>query len=179
MFDTSGSMAEEIDDLRQAAKNYVKASRPNEQIALVKFDESVEVMHDFSVDTKSLTAALRDKLVVGGNTALYDGLAKALEMLNDRPGDKGVVLLSDGTDTSSQTALSKLWQNIAGSGVRLFTIALGQDLQVYGHQTYGAPGIGTSPARMMDFWSRATGGKHFFTPDASELADIIASRNTL
>ena len=174
LFDTSGSMSDEIGDLRQAARSYVKSIGPNEQVALVKFDDKVVVMHDFSADTSSLISAINEKLVVGGSTALYDGMAKALDMLKDRRGDKAVVLLSDGTDTTSTTHLPELWQAIAKTGARLFTIALGQDLKVYGYQTYGDPGIGTSSSRLMDYWSRATGGTSFFAPDSQELSNIYS-----
>ena len=107
-----------------------------------------------------------------GNTSLYDGIMRSLDMLKDRPGQRAIVLLSDGADTTSGTPLPKVWDRLVEEGVRMFTIALGSDLDVYSQQVYGSPGFGTTSGRLLEFWARATQGKYFYSPGADELAGV-------
>ena len=176
LFDTSGSMKEEIDAVKKAADQYLQARAPWEEIALVSFDENIHMIHDFSTDTPSLRRALEEKLVLDGDTALYSGMKHALELLKDRSGQKAIVLLSDGANSIGSTSLPEIWDDLADAGVRVFTIALGQELNIYGFQTYDPwspfAGIGASPAQLLDLWSRATGGASFFAPGPEELVQI-------
>ncbi len=172
LFDMSGSMTHEVDALRKAADRYVRDRAQNEEIAIVKFDSNVTTVHDFSTDTESLRNALRRGLVVDGSTKLYDGIMRSLDLLKDRPGQRAIVLLSDGADTASRTPLEKIWNSLAAEGVRMFTIALGSDLNVYNHRVGGNPGIGTTSGRLLEFWARATQGKYFYSPGANELAGV-------
>ncbi len=176
LFDTSGSMKEEIDAVKKAADQYLQDRAPWEEIALLSFDENVHTIHDFSTDTQSLRRSLEEKLVLDGDTALYDGMKHALELLKDRPGQKAIVLLSDGANSIKGTPLPEIWDDLAAAGVRVFTIALGQELNIYGFQTYDPwspfAGIGASPAQLLELWSRATGGASFFAPGPEELSRI-------
>ncbi|MCP4319054.1 MAG: VWA domain-containing protein [Hyphomicrobiales bacterium] len=172
LFDTSGSMYGQIDALKEAASIYVRDRADHEEIALVTFDSGVRTIHDFSTDTANLEKALAAELKANGNTALYDGILHSLDLLKERRGQKAIVLLSDGANTSSQASLPDAWERIADDGVRLFTIALGQDLTVYSHRTENYSGIGATPKQLLEHWARATDGAHYFAPGAEDLAGV-------
>jgi len=100
LFDDSGSMSDRVGDLYAAATEFINQKQDDEDIALMKFRAGVTQISDFSADAAELTARLEGSLVPGGKTALYDGLIAAIDVLRDRVGDRGIVIISDGANTA-------------------------------------------------------------------------------
>lgn len=166
IFDNSGSMSDSIEALKKAALRYIADKAPHEEMALLKFADTVESLSDFTSDQKTLEAAVADKMKAAGGTAIYDALRKALALVKERKGNRAIVLFTDGGDTTSKLAYPAAWEALAEAGVRLYTIGLGAELEAY------LPTIGTTGSRMLEAWSRATGGRFFFAPDASALLGV-------
>ena len=168
LFDVSGSMENQIDDVYEAANAFISKMESNEKIALMKFSNQVSEISDFSADRNELLRALEGSLVPDTNTALYGAVIAALGKLNTTSGDKGLVLISDGSNTIGETTLENAWQSVEETEARLFTIGLGNELDYYGEKI----GLGGTPNDLLDMWARATGGQSFRSPDPSQLGEI-------
>ncbi len=161
--DVSGSMEERIADARRAVLQYAAGVQPQEEMAILKFSSGIELLHDFTSDGEALVASARDAIVAGGGTALYDALAKALDMLEGYAGNRAIVLLSDGADSVSDTGYADIRKRLAGAGVRFYAIALGEGMWTYSDV------LGTTAGRMLTYLARSTGGQRYLTPSSSEL----------
>ncbi len=161
--DVSGSMEERIADARRAVLHYAAGVQPQEEMAILKFSGGIDLLHDFSSDGEALVASARGAIEAGGGTALYDALARALEMLEGYAGNRAIVLLSDGADSRSERKYAAIRQRLAEAGVRFYAIALGEGMWTY------SDALGTTPGRMLGYLARSTGGRRYLTPSSSEL----------
>jgi tight adherence protein B len=104
--DVSGSMkGAPLANAQAAAERFVSLMGPNDRVAVVTFGSVARVVRGFSSDPSAVGGALSG-LSTGGNTALYDGVSKAVDMFGgEAQGRRAIVLLSDGKDTASATDL--------------------------------------------------------------------------
>lgn len=104
LIDTSASVKSKLDYEKQTAAEFFRSVlRKDRDIALIiQFDSDVNLVQDFTQDAGRLEAAL-DSLRAGNSTSLYDAIYLAVnEKLNQETGRKVIVVITDGTDTSSK-----------------------------------------------------------------------------
>jgi VWFA-related protein len=111
--DNSGSMRDRQREVVSAALAFVEASKPEDEMFVVNFNEEVQLGlapdQPFSSNMAQLREAL-SRLVVRGQTSLYDALWMALEHLNKgRHDKKALVVFSDGADNASKHSFERLW----------------------------------------------------------------------
>lgn len=124
LVDVSGSMeGARITQAKAAATQFVAALPADVLVGLVTFSSAVDVIAEPTRDREPVLRGLRD-LRAAGNTSLYDGLQASLDALGSE-GDRFVLLLSDGADTTSTSALPQAVSRLQGSAVRLNAISLG------------------------------------------------------
>jgi Mg-chelatase subunit ChlD len=168
IWDTSGSMTGMTDALREAVLAYLSQVRPTEKLNLIRFSNDVEVLlPEFSSDPNVLrNAAIADKFHPDGGTRFYDAVEKAVVLLAPMSGNRAIVVLSDGEDSSSKMAAPTFWSLLEQQQVRLYTIGLGMALKGF------ATRIGSTGQRFMAHASYMTNGRTFFTRDTSELKSL-------
>ncbi len=114
LLDVSGSVSEEIDEIKKSAVSFAEEFGKEDQIALVTFAEKVDVLQNWTNDIRKLKKSLR-KIEPGYRTALYDALLQTRQRLTTRPGKRVVILLTDGVDNESEsdydTALGEMLAN--------------------------------------------------------------------
>jgi Ca-activated chloride channel homolog len=141
VFDKSSSMAgEKISYAVKGAQEFVSAMDTKDWLAWFAFDNEVYPLsqgYKSSIGEK-LLADIRST-TAGGGTALYDAVSQAFDFVaRDRRtiGDNvryGIVILSDGKDTSSKnstlTLLESRLQPSEGdpTGIQIHTIGIGED----------------------------------------------------
>lgn len=104
MLDTSGSTRFRIDEIQDAAITFVNQLRSDDRVMVVSFDESINVLADFTNDRYRLRDAIR-RTRSGGGTRLYDAVDLVINQhLSRVSGRKAVVLFTDGVDTTSKRA---------------------------------------------------------------------------
>jgi VWFA-related protein len=104
LIDTSRSVKSKLDYEKQAAAEFFRnVLRKDRDLALIiQFDADVNLVQDFTQDPDRLTSAL-GKLEAGTSTALYDAIYLAVnEKLKDETGRKVILIITDGSDTSSK-----------------------------------------------------------------------------
>jgi Ca-activated chloride channel family protein len=98
--DASGSMRRSADGLVAAAREFVEALRPQDQLALLFFSDGVQVGHDFATQREASIEAIAEYQPTGG-TALYDALEGALQRLKRVDGRRAIVVMTDGRDENN------------------------------------------------------------------------------
>jgi VWFA-related protein len=98
--DASGSMRRSREGLAEAARAFVAALRPQDQLAVLYFADGVLMVHDFSLKREPSLEAI-DGYRPAGGTALYDGLEAALERLKQVEGRRAIVVMTDGRDENN------------------------------------------------------------------------------
>ncbi len=161
LIDTSGSVKSRLDYEKQTATEFFKEIlRKNMDLALIiQFDSDVKLVQDFTEELDRLTAAL-DTLQAGNSTSLYDAVYLAVEeKLRHEAGRKVMVVITDGSDTSSRVTEQEAIEAAQRSDVIIY-------------------GIGVRGDNMVNFgvlkkFAEDTGGS-FFSPN-SRLEEIRAA----
>ena len=159
VIDTSGSMAGSgIAGAKSAADTLVQALPADVQVGLVSFADRVTVASPLTMDRTAVKKAI-DSLQAGGETALYDGVQAGLRTLGTS-GQRRVVVLSDGADTTSKTSLSAVIREATSS--RVAVDAVGFRTQDSQQSTLGQ-------------LTSATGGVLYAANDAAGVAAAFSS----
>lgn len=104
LIDTSGSTHFRLDEIQDAAINFVSKLKPNDSVMVMSFDDRIDVLCKATTDRNEITRAIK-RTRTGGGTRLYDAVEDVLKkQLNTMPGRKAVVLFTDGMDTTSHRA---------------------------------------------------------------------------
>ncbi|HEY8306579.1 MAG TPA: VWA domain-containing protein [Lapillicoccus sp.] len=123
LIDRSGSMRDSgMSTVRSSVAQFLSTAPKDVKVGVVSFgDQATQDLLPTS-DRGAVQTAV-NALKSGGDTALYDGVALAVKTLGDT-GDRSIVLLSDGKDTTSTTSAQQAEQLLtSGNGVRTAVIA--------------------------------------------------------
>jgi Mg-chelatase subunit ChlD len=167
IWDTSGSMSQRIADLEAALRLYLGKVRAEDRVQLIRFDTTPEVLlKDFTGQSTQLVAALADKVFADGGTAIYDATLKGLELLGRAEGNRAIVLMTDGEDTSSTAEPSAFWHALAHGRTRLYAIGLGGGLRSY------VARAGATAERVLANAAASTGGRYVFSAESQKLGAL-------
>lgn len=122
--DISGSMkGEPLEKAKAAAANFVGRFDAADQVALIKFDDRIELVHDFTADKSAIIGAI-DSLRSRNDTALYDVIAQSVERLTALQGRRAVIVLTDGRDTASTKQVGNAIAVANGANIPVFVVGL-------------------------------------------------------
>jgi VWFA-related protein len=109
VLDVSGSTRFRLEDIQDAAMDFVDQLRPQDHVMVVSFDQQVRVEAEFTNERDKLMRAIM-RTRTGGGTRVQDALDLTLtERLDKIQGRKAIVVFTDGVDTSSRLAS---WQDV-------------------------------------------------------------------
>lgn len=183
--DISGSMATKDfaapDAPREARLDGVKsvldgfiAERRDDRIGLIVFGAAPYVLVPFTRDTEAARALLATLApgMAGQNTVLGDAIGLAIRSFQASQVEARIlILLSDGSDTSSRMAPAKAADIAKQNGVVIHTIAVGDPSAQDEDNRVDEPTLEAIAA--------ATGGTFHRATDAAGLADIYAQIDAL
>lgn len=123
LLDVSGSVDNYVNFIRKAARSFVNTVDRNDKVAIVIFNEDVQVISNFTTDKTVLSKSL-DTFDAGGATALYDSLGYVLtETLRPMKGERtAIVALTDGDDNRSFLSFDSLLGSIQESGALVYPL---------------------------------------------------------
>lgn len=175
VIDRSGSMgsqspsgSEKMADARAAAKSLVAQLAAGDKIAIVSFDDQVDVLAETctigSASCSRVNAAI-DTLYARGNTNMHGGLSTGLtqaQALFRRDQVNRIILISDGqpntpANLNTLEQLTTLTRRIAKAGINVTTIGVGTD---YNEDLM---------AKVAD----AGQGNYYFVADSAKMAAIF------
>lgn len=163
LFDTSGSMRDEIDFARSAAVKFLNQLSDAIDITLVDFDTEVRVARHGQADFARLIERIRQRKPDGW-TALYDALGVYLDGASSQAGRKILVLYTDGGDTRSALTFGDTIDLLKASDVTVYAV---------GFLPRGASSQMFERTRMAQM-TEVTGGQAYFPLNIKELDDIYA-----
>lgn len=121
--DSSGSMAGGgMYAAKLAARAFVEQLRPDIRIGLVTFGSRSNILLDPTTDRRALYRAI-GAIRPRGSTALYDAVADAISIAGV-DGERRLLVLTDGDDSSSRRSLASTLDLIAKSDVRVDAVKL-------------------------------------------------------
>jgi|GEM_PF-1247722 len=129
--DASGSMGQgsaprPLDNAIVAAKDFVASLSPQDQIGVISFADQVNVALELSTDQNAARAAL-DGLQAAGNTALYDAVMEAINLVRDADSRRAVILITDGIESGiSRTKIDAALAEAIRAGVPIYPIGFGE-----------------------------------------------------
>jgi Ca-activated chloride channel homolog len=161
--DASSSMSSKLDRLRTAAMTFVHESNPDDETAILSFNDDVVLDQDFTRKTSELNTALGE-ITTNGNTALYDAVLLGAKHLKEHGFHEKKVLLivSDGEDNHSKYKLSEALEALKESKIIAYSVGLlGPD-----------DGLVESGKKPMKEIADATGGASYFPKNVNDVESI-------
>ena len=161
--DTSGSMAQRMEETRAAAASFVEGLGERDAVQPLRFAREIEPLTPMTT-TKDEAVAAIEALAARGDTALYDALARSVELVAERPGRKAIVVLSDGVDDDgtgqplSEATIGQVIDRATEVSVPIFAVGLGTEMD----------------EAVLTEIADATGAIYLNAPEASELEAVYA-----
>lgn len=173
LFDTSGSMVDKIEGVRDAVEHFVKSVAPGDEIFLIRFSSDADLVQDFTDDRRRILRAI-DRLEPRGSTALYDAIVMGLDRVgNGKHRKRALMLLTDGNDTSSRIKLNDAVGLASEFEVIIYALGIGHgERGSFGHGGHGGGIIfgrqnnDTVDMNVLRAFADATGGEAFFLENA-------------
>jgi Ca-activated chloride channel family protein len=103
MVDASSSVAQNLDDFRRAVEGFAARLAPEDRISLIKFDDRIELLQDWTQSKFQLSRAL-NRIEPGTFTRFNDALflAAKQQFVNNKS-RRAVIVLTDGIDSGRGT----------------------------------------------------------------------------
>ncbi|MDO8837047.1 MAG: VWA domain-containing protein [Vicinamibacterales bacterium] len=159
LFDSSGSMEEDISLSRSAAIKFLNALPDAVDVTLVDFDTEVRVARYGPADFPRLVERIRRRKP-DGNTAMHDAMGVYLDGAAGQEGRKIFLLYTDGLDTSSSMSFPETLDLLRGSDVTMYAVGFLRSLT----------GARSMEQRIrLQQMTEATGGLAFFPTSAKDL----------
>ncbi|GAB4253682.1 MAG: hypothetical protein Kow00129_14780 [Thermoleophilia bacterium] len=161
LVDESGSMrGPAIDAAATAVRRFANLMRPGDVVGLYAFNEEFRVLQTPTGDAAQVKSAVA-QLEPRRETALYDAVAQSLVNLAaiDAEGSRYLIILSDGGDTASETALDEVLTRARSSEVQIYAVGLKGDE------------FDSTPLRRL---AGETGGRYLEAPNPDALTTLYA-----
>jgi Ca-activated chloride channel family protein len=164
LFDTSGSMVDDLAMARTAAIRFCNVLSRAEDITLVDFDTEVRVARFGQNDFPRFVERLRNRKPEGW-TALYDALGVYLDGTSFQSGEKVVVVYSDGGDTRSVMNFGDVITGLKAADVTVYVVGFLQNQSSRGR---------VAQRLRLTQLAEATGGMAFFPASQQEIDKAYA-----
>lgn len=123
--DTSGSMrGPALEAAKAAARTFVRTVSPDTRVGLETFGERVTILQEPTLDRDSLLAALDGITTAEGDTALWDALVTAADLVGSGTGRASVVVLSDGDNTAGTASQPEAIEHLRSRSTILYAVAV-------------------------------------------------------
>ncbi len=162
MVDASLSTASELAREKLAIARFIqRVLRPAEDAAaLYEFSGGARARVDFSNDARKLEAGLV-LIKPRAGTALYDTVVEAAAKLKEREGRRVLVLVTDGTDTTSEKTYQDALRAAQEAEATIFSLII--------RPISGESGRSVRGEHVLINFAEMTGGRTFFPARAAEM----------
>lgn len=162
LIDTSVIAAQIANPIIDVTKSFISALGPNDQMAIVAYDSTADLIQDFTSSRQLLVDAVR-RMKYGNGAALLDAIYASVEGgFANSTARRVMVLLSTGIDTGSRVKLKEVSPMVQRAKITLYGVSLG------GRSFYGA-----GASEIFEKLTVATGGRAFYPRKAADIAGIV------
>lgn len=175
--DTSGSMRPKLDTVVKASTNLVKASRRDDEMAVIEFKDQPELLEEFTTDVNDVIDTLNG-LVASRQTAMLDALYLAADYANKEGKNrrKAVLVVTDGLDNDSFYKFSEVVNHLREIDVQVYLIGFINDLDNDSGLFKKSPK--EKAEGLLNKLAEETGGKAFYPRELSEVHAIAQQIST-
>lgn len=159
--DVSASMSTSLGDVKDAARAFLTALRPQDRVTLVAFNDAMFTLSRGVGGSEALPAL--DKLAAWGGTSLYDVVVRSTQLLSKKPGKHAIVIFSDGDDNTSQANLQQVQRLTSNSDAMLMAVGLGRGSEV------------EDLKMTLESLAEVSGGRVLFAKRSDELVDSFGT----
>jgi len=156
LLDVSGSVEERLDFVRKSALAFVNTVSPQDRIAIISFQDDIQLISEFTTDRSLLSERIKD-IEAGGGTALYDALAytlvNTLKPLRDER--TAIVVISDGDDNRSFIPFPDILETIIETGAVIYPLYIPSGLIPASGAPTSATTLDPTRTRFLSLTSRA------------------------
>ena len=180
-FSTEEKQVTRLGVVKEVVGNFIK-TRQGDRLGLILFGEHAYLQAPMTFDTFAMSQMLNNALagMAGFSTAIGDAIGISVRELRNRSSEsKIVILLTDGTDTSSNLPPLEAAQIAKKYGIRIYTIGVGAEGLSYdslGNITNMEVGINEE---LLEKIANITGGQYFRAKDDYSLEKIYSKINEL
>ena len=160
LFDSSLSITTELGSQQEAAIDFLRlVVDPRDRVSILQVSEDVVELVRETSRTRAMAQALRSIRPEGG-TSLYDAVYLASQALPLSRGRKVILIISDGTDTTSKVSMEECLQQVLASEAVVYALLVQPIKSEAGRNLAGE--------RSLIYLTRETGGRTFpvDSPDA-------------
>ena len=123
MIDASSSAARNLDDFRRAAEGFAARLGPEDRISLIKFDDTVQLLQNWTKSRFQLQRALT-RIVPGMFTRFNDALLLAArEQYGSTQSRRAVIVLTDGIDSGRGVTLESAVRALLEAQVTVYVVS--------------------------------------------------------
>ena len=158
--DVSGSLGRAIGQLRENVGYFVSSLRPADRVTLTLFNENFFVLAPPSAAPDARMKAL-DRLASWGSTSLYEALVRSFDLLGKQARRRGLVVFTDGDDTSSRIPQQAVERRSLTSDAVVYVIGQGRAV--------ASSGLKDLCGRL----ATQSGGRAFFPQQMDELRGVL------
>jgi Ca-activated chloride channel family protein len=167
LLDTSGSMTNNLDRLRDACEQFLIRLMPKDQGQVGAFNDRVQIAGPFTNNRDQLVRQVHD-LDYGNGTRLYDAINVGLDNLKGIEGRRVVVVFTDGDDTASKAHLGTVLDRARAEDVMVY--AIGFQSEYFD----GSRIVRSKPDGGLQKLAEETGGGYFELKKSSDLGPTFS-----
>ena len=167
MLDTSGSMTNNLELLRDGAEQFLIRLLPQDQGEVGAFNDKIQVSAGFTNNRDRLISEVKN-LDYGNDTRLWDAVSLSLDELRGVDGRRVILVFTDGDDTSSRVGLGAVTERARTDEVMVY--AIGFESEYFD----GARMVKTKPDGGLKKLAEETGGGYFELKKSSELGSTFS-----
>jgi Ca-activated chloride channel family protein len=162
--DTSGSMKDKMERVREAVKQFCYSANPQDEFFTITFSDTPQLVHDFTDSPEDLEGKL---LFVSakGRTALLDAIYMGIKKMREaKYSRKALLIVSDGGDNHSRYNVNEVKSMVKESDVMIYAIGT-FDRNLPTIEEVMGPELLSSIAEV-------TGGRAFVLDNLIEMPDV-------
>jgi VWFA-related protein len=160
LVDGSQSMSRRIDLVRATARRLATGLRNGDMVVVAPFRRGLEAVTGPTNDEQTIADAISG-IRANGGTAILDSLAELPDAFARVEGRQVVILVTDGYDEHSQTAIETMFKSLQRLQATVYVVGIG-----------GIAGISLKGEMLLRKIAAQMGGRAFFPIRESQLPDI-------
>lgn len=163
LFDGSLSITTELGPQQEAAIDFLRVVvKPRDRVTILQVSEDVVELVRETSRPRDMAKALRSIRPRGG-TSLYDAVYLASQALSSSRGRRVILIISDGTDTTSKVSMEECLRQVLASEAVVYVLLVRPIKSEAGRNLAGE--------RSMIYLTRETGGRTFLVASPEALRE--------
>lgn len=123
--DTSRSLTPEyLSAIKFSIQDYVKHVNEGHHIAILSFNDSIQLHSPFTTDKKQLVDSLEMIKQGGGKTELFGTIDSAISLIQTNNGEKSLLVITDGHDEGTARDTSAIIKKSVENGIVIHVVGL-------------------------------------------------------